>query len=307
MQCIKFGVGLLIMTTFFKIQHCVALASMLFATSAVADGPAPGGSLKDTTAAAVTEAREFKMTYNIGATSDYIFRGFSQTRRNPAIQGGVDATYGIAYAGLWASNTNWKTGTDAAGLPVRADVELDVYAGIKPVLKTRMGDYTFDFGAIYYTYPGAGRESANPNYFELKAGVSKEIWKDGTLSSTYYYSPEYQFRTGAVWTSETAFTQTLTAYGKLVPSVSALIGYQKGNKSDYSISFANGEKSYVYWNAGATFTYDEKWSLDLRYWDTTLKDNNLNGGGPGIGANSFCSGTVFQCTGRAMATVKYTF
>jgi uncharacterized protein (TIGR02001 family) len=285
----------------------VAAANFSVAPLALADGPLPGRSMKDTTAAAVSEAREFKLTYNIGATTDYIFRGFSQTRRNPAVQGGVDATYGIAYAGIWASSVNWNTGVDAVGFPVRADVELDVYAGIKPVLKSAIGDFTFDFGAIYYAYPGAGRESANPNYLELKAGVSKELWTNGTLTSNFFYSPEYQYKTGVVWTSETSFTQVLKAYGKLVPSVSALVGYQNGSKADYSISFANGEKKYLYWNAGATFTYDEKWSLDLRYWDTTLKDNNLNGGGPGIGANGFCSGTVFQCTGRAVATVKYTF
>jgi uncharacterized protein (TIGR02001 family) len=254
--------------------------------------------------AAPATADELKLAYNLGVASDYVFRGFSQTKRGPAVQGGIDATYGIFYAGFWASSIRFNTATDPfVGQPYTAPVELDLYGGIKPIMKTSAGDFNFDFGVIGYTYPGGKSPNANLNYFEAKAGVGKEIWKDGTLAQTFFYSPGYQLSSGSVWTSETSFTQNLEAIGKVVPSVSVLYGYQAGNAAAYKAAFTNGDKSYSYWNGGVTFTYDEKWSLDLRYWDTNIKNNNLIGGG----GTGFCSGTVFQCTSRAMATVKYTW
>ncbi len=253
---------------------------------------------------AAQAADETKFAYNIGVTSDYIFRGFSQSRRDPAVQGGVDMTQGIFYVGAWASSVNFNTATDPFfGQPFKANLELDIYGGVKPVLKSAFGDFNFDFGLIAYTYPSSRSPNASLTYVEGKAGVSKEIWKDGTLGTTLFYSPEYQLSTGRVWTSETTFSQTLPAIGKFVPSLSALYGYQAGNDTSYRIAFANGDKAYSYWNAGLTMTYDEKWSLDLRYWDTNIKNDNLNG----IGTTNFCTGTVFQCSPRAMATLKYTF
>jgi uncharacterized protein (TIGR02001 family) len=43
--------------------------------------------------------------YNVGITSDYIFRGITQTTHSPALQGGVDYTHTSGlYLGGWASN-----------------------------------------------------------------------------------------------------------------------------------------------------------------------------------------------------------
>jgi uncharacterized protein (TIGR02001 family) len=260
--------------------------------------------IAQTAPAAAPAPDSLKFAYNVGVASDYVFRGFSQTRRGPSLQGGVDATYGIFYAGVAAMSTNFNTATDPyKGLPFSAGMELDVYGGIKPVLKTSVGDFNFDLGAIYYTYPTGTSPNANLNYAELKAGVSKELWKDGTLSAMVYYSPNYQLSTNSAWTGEIGLAQNLAAIGKVVPSVSVLYGYQKGHSLGYQVAFTNGAKGYSYWNGGVTFTYDEKWSLDLRYWDTNLKNNNAASGF----SDSFCSGSVFQCTSRAVATLKYTF
>ena len=68
-------------------------------------------------------AEELKLSYNLGATSDYVFRGVSQTQEDPAIQGGIDATYGIGYAGVWASNVDFGADDPTA--------EIDLYAGVR--------------------------------------------------------------------------------------------------------------------------------------------------------------------------------
>ncbi len=81
----------------------------------------------------------------IQGTNDYIFRGMSQTRRDPAIQGGADIGYGWFYAGTFLSNVDFKYPTGGVN---DARAEFDVYAGIKP----KVGDVTLDIGIITYNY-----------------------------------------------------------------------------------------------------------------------------------------------------------
>jgi len=61
------------------------------------------------------------------------------------------------------------------------------------------------------------------------------------------------------------------------PSFSALLGWQKAasDKAVYINNISGDSDSYLYWNAGVSFGFLEKWSIDFRYWDTTL----ANGGG----------------------------
>ena len=131
---------------------------------------------------------------------------------------------------------------------------------------------------------------------ELKAGAGVDLWKDGTLGVTGFYSPDYQYETGTVWTLEVGFTQAFQAYWGVTPTVSALFGHQWGNDNAYAARIANGDDNYSYWNAGVTLGFLEKWSLDLRYWDTDLGGNT-----------GFCSGDYFQCNERFVATLKFTY
>ena len=51
------------------------------------------------------------ITGNVGLTTDYVFRGISQTDEKPAIQGGLDYAHSSgAYAGVWASNVDFNDG-----------------------------------------------------------------------------------------------------------------------------------------------------------------------------------------------------
>ncbi len=97
------------------------------------------------------------ISYNVGVTSDYVFRGISQSRNRPAFSGGMDYSHtptGL-YAGTWVSTISWVN--DAHGTSGISDssrpntpYEQDFYGGIKG------GDaagLNFDFGAIYYYYP----------------------------------------------------------------------------------------------------------------------------------------------------------
>ena len=124
---------------------CGALGVALLASSAgaLADG------YEVAAPAAVDEGRKFTYSFNLGATSDYVFRGISQTDNDPTIQGGVDFGYGILYAGVWASGLDFG-GAFYDG----AKVEIDWYGGIKPTWNSPLGTMNLDFGVIYYSYPG---------------------------------------------------------------------------------------------------------------------------------------------------------
>ena len=109
------------------------------------------------------------ISYNVAATSDYVFRGITQTDGDAAIQGGIDYSHGLFYVGTWASNVSF------------ADYELDVYAGIKPTA----GDFSFDLGAITYQY-----NDSTLNTTELKAAVSHPLYK-GAVGLAYYHNTDF--------------------------------------------------------------------------------------------------------------------
>lgn len=114
-------------------------------------------------AAAAPAATELEVAYNIGAVSDYRYRGISQTRLQPAVQGGVDLTYGAWYAGAWASNVKWIK--DLGG---NAQVELDLYGGYKYEIAK---DITLDIGALSYVYP-SNKLTPSANTTELYLGIA---------------------------------------------------------------------------------------------------------------------------------------
>jgi uncharacterized protein (TIGR02001 family) len=274
----------------------------LMAGSALADGyDKKKGSLKD--APAEAPKSDLQITGNFALTTDYVFRGFSQTAEQPTVQAGVDLTYKWFYAGIWGSGLDFGRDLTVTGNDF-AHVEVDLYAGIKPVI----GRFTFDIGGIYYTYPGARDGDFSIfrelDYFEFKFGVSAEAWKDATIGVTAFYSPEYTNKTGKVWTIEGAFSQVLPKVRDTTPTFSALIGYQKGEDIRYLANVTNFDgDDYFYWNAGINLGFHERFSVDFRYWDTNVKSNNAAGGG----IDGFCTGRVFQCDERFVVTGKVTY
>lgn len=287
------------------LQAAVIVLAATFAGEVLADGEAKKKKVVSKDPAPVEEPkRVLQITANFGVTSEYVFRGFSQSAENPTIQAGVDLTYKWFYAGIWGSGIDFGDDPIRPGRDI-AHVEIDYYLGVKPVV----GRFTFDFGGIYYTYPhafdiGGAAVFRELDYFEFKAGVSAEAWKDATVGVTAFYSPNYTNDTGNVWTVEGAFSQALPKVFAVTPTFSALIGYQTGDDIRFRQLIANNARDdYFYWNAGVTLGFHERFSVDLRYWDTNVKSNNAAGGG----ADGFCTGRTFQCDERFVATAKVTY
>lgn len=102
--------------------------------------------------AADAPASPHMFTANAGFTSDYIFRGITQTSTNPAVQGGIDYMHSNGlYAGMWGSNVSWiaDSGAVATG---SVTMELDTYFGFR---NTLANEVTYDVGFIRYNYLGS--------------------------------------------------------------------------------------------------------------------------------------------------------
>ena len=266
-------------------------ASLLAGAALLIAGPAfaadlGGVSMKDAPAAV---ADAFAFTGYVQLTNDYIFRGISQNRRDVALQGGLDFSYGMFYAGTFLSTVNFDNPEWVNKL--NAGEEIDLYAGIKP----KVGDITFDLGFITYNYPSTNVNHAlglyDPFYLELKAGASITVLKDLALSGTLYYSPDYGGEMGPAITVEGTASKPIAKVGGVDWSASGTVGAV--NFSDASAhTVVNND--YVYGNLGVTGTIGML-SLDLRWWDTNLSANKAP---CGDGSATLACGNAFAATAK---------
>ena len=102
-----------------------------------------------------------QVTGNLGLTSDYRFRGISQTQNAPAVQGGIDYAHSSGfYVGNWNSSVSSSVYTNGSG------IESDVYAGYKK----KLFGYTVDVGSYNYFYPRATTTAATGSNFDTYEG-----------------------------------------------------------------------------------------------------------------------------------------
>lgn len=209
---------------------CLAIAAVsVFACAGIAraDDAAP--------------AKDYSIAFNVGAATDYEFRGISQTNRKPEIFAGADLTFAkIGYVGTWLSNVDFGNGTKA---------EYDLYGGIRPTL----GIVSLDLGVIYYGYANkpSGPDEA---YYEFKALATVPVGP-ATLGASIYYSPEFPFKAG---NAEYYEVNGSIPVPNTKLSVSGAVGRQQID--------VGGD--YTTWNLGAGYAVTDHLGFDLRYWDT---------------------------------------
>lgn len=128
-----------------------------------------------TLALAVEEGPENPLPLNLSLVSEYRYRGISQSRLKPAVQGGADySNPNGLYLGTWASTIKWiKDAGEIAQVDTGStDFEWDFYGGWKTELAK---DVTLDLGGLYYYYMnnklGDVPGSANANTFELYGAI----------------------------------------------------------------------------------------------------------------------------------------
>src|SRR5262245_57005305 len=101
-------------------------------------------------------------------TTDYVYRGISESAEHPAAHAKSEADYRSFYLGLWGSSVDFGMDHNPAGnLQNVADLELGWYGGVRPQWR----GINFDFGISYYFYPGA-LQTAELNYVEFGAAAT---------------------------------------------------------------------------------------------------------------------------------------
>jgi uncharacterized protein (TIGR02001 family) len=128
------------------------IASLSTATLAVAEDAAP--------------ASPHSFTGNVALTTNYLFRGISQTGNGPAIQGGFNYSYTplSLNAGIWGSNVD-----SAPGGYSGANMETDFLASWTPTYD-KLG---VDLGYVRYEYFNTTFINNNTNEFHL--GLSYDL------------------------------------------------------------------------------------------------------------------------------------
>ncbi len=245
-------------------------------------------------AQAAAPAPEFTITYNIGATSDYRFRGISQNDLDPAVQGGVDIAHSSGlYVGTWGSNvSDW-----AAGPYSSTKLEIDLYGGYK----TEVAGVGVDVGAIAYMYPGSstGGDAAGANWRantqEAYLGLTYGI---ASFKTSYVLSKNY-FASAGTDNSGTIYYD-LTLAKEIVPKLtaSAHAGYTDYKKDGGT--GVNGKFSYADYNVGLAYDLGNALTLGAKYFWNDANPGTKAYAGP----NGSVSGKNLLKDGFAVSLTK---
>lgn len=199
---------------------------------------------------------------NLALTSDYLFRGLSQTWGEPALQGGFDWNAGRFHVGTWASNVS-RNNYPGGG------IEVDLYGDVGLF---QHGDWSARAGLYAYQYSGANLDHAQPplgsrSLDTLEANLSLG-WKSWTLkysrSLTDYFGADVE----QGYAGSTRGTQYLQLDGT-VPlgkrwSLSPHLGYTDYRRG-LAVPLANGASDPSYADFGLALKYapNEKFAISL--------------------------------------------
>ncbi|WP_353157590.1 TorF family putative porin [Salinisphaera shabanensis] len=201
---------------------------------------------------------------NIAFTTDYRYRGVSQTDRDFAIQGGFDyALESGLYMGTWASNVDNFNPSPVTG-DNGAQAEIDFYVGYGLALSDH---WALDFNVLYYYYPGASTAGDNNeiDFWEYTPGIA---YSDDNMSAAFSvsYSDDFYNESGDAFYYNTSFEFPLEEWLTL----GAHAGYQTVDENDLYF------EDYADWSISlATTQFGLDWSV--AYIDTDLDDTACAG------------------------------
>ncbi|HEX4872734.1 MAG TPA: TorF family putative porin [Nevskiaceae bacterium] len=192
-------------------------------------------------------------TGNVGAFSEYMFRGIAQTG-GAAVQGGIDyASDSGLYVGSWASNIGFGGGT-----------ELDLYGGYAG----KIGDVGFDLGVIYYYYTEEDEAAAELNTFELKLGASF-----GAFGVQYFYADEANFFIGDGAAEDAAYLNgTLALPISETLNFTANLGFYSGDEIErFLVGIGSTDDSYIDYHIGLAKSLDGGMTATFQIIDTDIE------------------------------------
>ena len=198
---------------------------------------------------------------NVTVTSDYRYRGISQSNLRPAIQGGFDYAHESGfYIGNWNSSISWVNNLSPS---VASSIEMDFYAGFKKELIAE--GFASDLGVLQYYYPTSGNfasPNVNPNTTEIYAAQNYTF---GPVTGFFKFSYAvtntfgYNQSSGSYYPDLTANYDT----GIWGLAVNAHVGYQK--IAGQNVVAGVPTASYTDWKVGLTKDFGGGLSLAAAY------------------------------------------
>jgi len=202
-----------------------------------------------------------QLTANVGLSSDYRFRGISQSNNGAAVQGGIDYAHSSGlYLGNWNSSISsaWK-GSDSSG------AQSNLYAGWK---KDVYKGLTVDVGSHNYFF--LGKDNSTDSRFntqELYAGVGY-----GPVSLKYSQSLSNYFGiNNSVGTTymQADVKQSLGLVSSSLKDLSVVAHYGQTKIAN------NSNFGYNDINAGVSYALAKGWDMGVRYYTNTSSSNAL--------------------------------
>lgn len=140
---------------------------------------------------------QFSSTWT--AVSDYDFRGFSQSSKDPALQASADYAFGDSgfAIGAWASNVDFGDSVDG-------DIELDIYASYVGKINDT---FSWTAGFTRYNYPGSSNSATKVKigeYFEYYAGFNA-----GNFGFKQWYTNDLYAGDSSAQYTEANYTQPI--------------------------------------------------------------------------------------------------
>lgn len=201
------------------------------------------------------DASEPSIILGLIATTDYMSRGLSNSDSQPAIQPYVEASMGLAYAGIFASNVDYGPGYSGA--------EIDLYGGVRR-WDVKEEVYWFDIGYYHYFYAPS---SVSPDYGEIVA----KFRRNDVISVGAEIDFAYDYLQGG----DTATYVEGNLRYKIVPDaidltgidltgidLTGAVGYQFFGDPEFT--------DYLAWNAGFEMSFGEQFKIAVNYADTDL-------------------------------------
>jgi hypothetical protein len=277
----------------FPVRPIVAAFALFVSTSA---GMAADVPVKARVAAAAPPSA-WDIAFGSALTSDYIFRGITQSNHQPSVSAYFEPRFNVnkdnqLYVGVVGNSISF---------PNRAAAEIDIYGG----WRWTIDKLTLDFGGWYYWYPGGQCFNASttpvfgpdcvangnlPNGNVVEANVSFwEVYAKATYNVTdafvigfgFAYSPSVlnSAARGYYYSGNAKYTFPAFANG-VKPYVSGEVGYWNIGTTDafYAVpAFPAGipYPKYTHWNVGLGWSW-KVFTVDFRYSGTTINKGDCN-------------------------------
>lgn len=216
-----------------KISAAVLSAGMLFVAAS---------------ANAADEA--FTTAGSVAMTTDYLYRGISQTSGAPALQGSLSVSHESGlYATVWGSSISFASG-----------LELDPsigYAG-------KVGEVGYDVGVLYYGYPHSTSAEGGAGQYDFVEFYGSVSFSGAKLGLAY--ADEFFGETGKSLYAFADYGTEVSGFG-----LSAHVGLNLLDDEFYGSGLALDEDSYIDYKVGVSKALKDV-TFEFAYMGSDLDD-----------------------------------